>query len=164
MNLLDVTSYEEVRALLGVSEEELEDQTLALPNWSTELTLKLGEISALVEPTYVAIAATAEAGRTADQKKFHLITRLYGAYVVAEELLNSLPLFAYKRVSDGKAEQDRIDFFDDVKTGVKTGAANMRLRLKQILAQLDSGYTLVNRGLPGLTAAAVSGFDPVTGA
>ena len=45
MPLTDYTSYDEVRAALGVSAEELEDETLQLDFYSISLTAELEDIA-----------------------------------------------------------------------------------------------------------------------
>ena len=52
MLLSDFCSYAEVRAALGVEEDELEDATLALPVYSNNLELELLDLSLTLVEQY----------------------------------------------------------------------------------------------------------------
>lgn len=164
MNLTDYTTYAEVRAVLGTSDEELPDSDLALQIHSTELENNLNEVSDLIIPTYTTIKALAENARTADQQKFYLITRYYSAYAVGEELLASQAMFSFKRVTDGKAEAERFDKFADLKDGVLKAASVARKRLKLALGYLNVGYSTPAAVVAIPILGIVGGTDPVTGA
>ena len=45
MPITDYAAYDEIRAVLGVSDEELEDATLALPMYEKLLNMELLDIS-----------------------------------------------------------------------------------------------------------------------
>lgn len=162
MELADYTSYDEIRALLGVSDEELEDATLVLPAYSTDLELTISEVSTLAMPMYETIKAKAANDRTADEARYMITFDLFCSYAVAKHLLTSLPLFAYLRTTDGKAEIDRADRFEDVRRGVEAGFSTMKFRLLDLLSKLDPGVSAPVVRLPGFIVAAPLGTDPVT--
>ncbi len=56
-NLTDYTSYDEIRAVLGVSDEELEDGTLALPLYLTMLLMEFDDIEPTLDVQYTDIKA-----------------------------------------------------------------------------------------------------------
>lgn len=155
------TTYDEVRATLGVSNEEIEDTTLALPIWSTNLDFSLDEFSTALVSTYEAIAAKAENTRTAVEKKIYAGTRLFATYTVADDLLKSLPMFSFKRLTDGKAEAERFDAWKDTKSGVQAGLSAIKLRLQLALSG-TSGYTAPLRNTFRFTSATGLATDPVT--
>lgn len=163
MELLTLTTYPDIRAVLGVSDEELEDTELALSIRSTNMTLVLEDLTPTFESLYTGIADTPQGSRTALEQKFYLASRLYAAYVVASDLLTSLPLFSFKSVTDGKAETDRFDRFEDVRDGVRAGLGSIRIRLALMLQTLEPGTVASTPSLPGLVAGVTLGTDPVTG-
>lgn len=150
-NLTDYTTYDEVRATLGVSIEEITDETLALSIWSSSLDFALEDFSDTLVPAYDDIALKLEEDRTADECKVYNLTRLYATYLVAEDLLKSLPMFSFKRLTDGKAGTERFDAWKDTKAGVQAGLAAIKLRLELTLGKVAdytppvrSGYRFVS--------------------
>lgn len=108
MPLTDYTSYDEVRAALGVSTDELEDATLALGMYSDSLELELESVNLGVPSLFTTVAALPEADRTDSQGRFYRTAKLFATYAVAKQLLPSLPMFGPKDISDGKATVSRF--------------------------------------------------------
>ena len=161
--MLKYISYAEVRTILGVSDEEVPDEELALPIWSMLLDDKLAAVSESVATNFDTIKLIPEADRTSTQKKFLATTNLYAAYAVAQELLTALPMFGFKSLTDGKAEQERFDRWEDVKAGVNKGANAMRVKLRLALAVVDPNYVLPPPvTMLGIVTTGIS-TDPVTG-
>lgn len=162
MSVNTYTTYSEIRAALGVAELELPDETLALPLYETQLQLELEDISPLVLTTYDTIVGIAEGSRTADQKSFFAICRLFSTYCVANQLVKTLKMFGLKRTTDGKAEGERFDPNEDVVDGIAQGYQAMRTRLRGALAKLNPSYTPPTA--TGLVLAAAVGLatNPVT--
>lgn len=155
------TTYDQIRATLGVSDEEIEDTTLALEAWSTNLDFTLDEFSEELVPAYDLIAAKAENTRTADEKKVYAATRLFATYVVAEDLLKSLPMFSFKRLTDGKAEAERFDAWKDTRLGVQSGLAAIKLRLQVNLGKV-ADYTPPTRSSYRFVTATGLAVNPIT--
>jgi len=161
--LIDFTTYDDVRSVLGVSIEELPDETLALDLYYQSLLLQLDDISASVATNYASISAIAPGSRTTTQKSFYAVTRLFSTYAIATTSLSALTLFAPRQITDGKAAIDRqVDVFQDVKDGVRNGFNALRKRLLAALAAVDLTYTA-----PALTLVTFATFsgtatDPVT--
>lgn len=162
MQITTYTSYDEIRATLGVSDEELENTTLAQPQWAYELELKLADVSDTLDSLYTTVAAKAEIDRTADEKKFYMIARLYAMYCIAENLLISLPMFSYKSVSDGKAETARADSWEDTRDGVRQGVQAMLARLRMILVRVDGTYTAPVATVASIVRATGLAVNPIT--
>jgi hypothetical protein len=162
MALTDYTSYAEIRAVLGVSDEEVTDTTLGLQLYADQLGLHLDDISSTLASDFVDVSALLTP--TATQQKFLKVCRLFSTYAVSKDLLASLPLFAPRRITDGKAEVERyVDVFEDVKDGVLSGYITMRKRLEDAYLALEPTFTpsvavsLVFSVSTGLAT------DPVTG-
>jgi hypothetical protein len=162
MQILDYTSYDEVRATLGVSDEELEDVTLALPMWASELQLRLEDVSSTLETLYGTVAAKAENVRTVDEQKLYKIVRLYSMYCISDNLLTSLPMFSFKSVSDGKSEKSRPDKWEDTRDGVRQGVQAMLARLRMILAKVDGTYSTPTATVSIITRATGLAVNPIT--
>lgn len=159
--LTTYTSYDQIRATLGVSDEELADTTLALEAWATNLEFTLEEFSETLISTYQVIAAKVEGSRTSSEAKIYAATRLFSTYVVANDLLKSLPMFSFKRITDGKAEAERFDAWKDAREGIQAGLAAIKVRLQTALSGTD-GYTAPARSSFKFTSIAALAFDPVT--
>lgn len=106
MALLDYTTYADVRAALGVSEDELSDDTLALSLYSSNLKLELLEINSGFPALYATLKD--KDPRTSDEDLLYESTRLFATYSVAKQCCASLPMFGPKEVSDSKAAMVRF--------------------------------------------------------
>jgi hypothetical protein len=156
------TTPDEVRAVLGVSAEELEDATLDLKVFTDQLELDLSDIDSTLPALLDSILATPVLSRTAEQTKVFTIANLFSAYAYGRILLTSLPLFSPKKLTDGRAEFERFaDPFEAVRNGVNAGYVSIRARLQAALTLL-SGYTPPAAITPIFTIAAPLAVDPVT--
>jgi hypothetical protein len=164
VTLTDYTSYDSIRAVLGVPDDELEDETLALEVYSTYLLMELEGVNADLPSAYVTAATLSEGARSAAQQRLYLMTRLFSTYAVANQLGSSLPMFGPKSTSDGKTVVTR--FQDDPYMSTLERVKQEYDRLKPVVA---SALAQVN---PAAAVAAVSRslfavstptFDPVTG-
>ena len=164
-NLTDFTSYAEIRAVLGVAPEELEDETLALPLYVRSLVFDLTDLAFDMDTQYETVLALPSTSWTAAQKRYYECVQLFSAYSVSKQLLGSLPLFSPQTIKDGRAEFDRQDDpFADVKAGVLDGLNLARKRLLAAYAGLTAAPapTLAITALFSVSAGLP--VDPVTGA
>ena len=159
MSILDYTTYDGIRAVLGVSTDELEDATLDLEIYDSGLVLDLEDVDLGLSEAYLALPAT----RTATQDRFHRTVRMFAAYSVARQLTASLPMFGPKDISDGKATVTRFadSPYKEVTKRVKEGFDSARTRLEKSYAALTSAsYTLT---IPTFMSVVSPASDPVTG-
>lgn len=155
------TTYDEVRAVLGVSDEELENATLDLKVFTDQLELELSDISVLLPTSLDTI--TAQPSKTATEQKLLNVANMFSAYAYARILLTSLPLFSPKRLTDGRAEFERFaDPFQGVRDGVSAGYTAMRVRLQSAFATLEATYSAPVITPLVFTIAAGLAVDPVT--
>ena len=157
--ITDYTSYDNVRAALGVSEDDLEDETLALDLYADALELEFDDVSSGFAALYAA-ANTADTPSDA-QEKLLTVTRLFAAYAVAKHLTASLPLFAAKQVTDSKAAVQRFDnpYRDTIKA-VADRYGTLRTRLESAVDTLASSTrTSVTKTYFAVVGSAV---DPIT--
>lgn len=162
MTILDYTSYDQVRAVLGVSSEEVTDSELALPIWWMTLNEKFSDISELVVPNYSTIAAISLGSRTPVQIKFLETAKLFATYAIAEDLLVALPMFGFQSVTDGKASQQRFDRWDDIKIGIQKNVNVLKVKLRVTLAAIDVSYAAPVPVSRTYVASAGIATDPVT--
>lgn len=156
------TTYDDVRAVLGVSDDELEDATLALEVYASGLTLDMMDIGTTLPSTYSATLAIDEGSRSADEQKFLLLASQFATYQVARTVGSVLPMFA-QSITDGKAAMSRFSGapYKDVMARVEGEYARIRNELEGIFATLTGGSVTVAASPTYLVAAAPS-IDRVT--
>lgn len=170
MAISNYTTYDTIRALLGVNGRELKDATLALPIYETQFLLELsgvdgdaGEVMVQYDAAKALITSEPAGAFSADQKRFYDLVNLLAAYSVARQLLgsddNAIPL----RITDGKAEVERRPDNTRMREAVEGGWTRFMKRLRALLLVL---VPTANVTLPaGRTFIASVGIatDPVTG-
>ena len=122
MALVEFTTHDDIRAALGVSNDELEDSTISLSIYEFNLKKELRELSPVASSVYATAAALPEGGRTAEQTQYFESVRLFATYAVAKHLCSALPLFSPKEKSDGKASAARYST-DPYKTTIASVSA-----------------------------------------
>lgn len=164
MTLLTYTSFQEVRAVLGVSATELTDATLMQPMWGTTVVLALEDVVLEIPATYDAVASLPV--KTADQKRFTALVELFAPYAIAKQALTSLPLFAVQSLTDGRAGFQRSSnatIYDDLRSDVQAAMADIQARLKACYYRMTGlSDTTTANVMPVLTVASPRGLDPVT--
>lgn len=158
--LTDYTSYADIRAVLGVSDDELSDETLGLSLYSDFLTQELEDVHVDLPGTYETIKAKATPSLL--ETRFLRTCNLFATFAVAKQLTAALPLFAAKDVTDGKAAVGRFDNpYKDVIKSINEQYGTMRTRL---VAALSSVGTSGSASVAPVYFAVVSpATDPVTG-
>lgn len=161
--LTDYTTYAEIRAALGVSDEEIDDATLGLNMYERGLVADLEDINTALPASYATILAKAENVRTASETAVFEALQLFAPFAIAKQLASSLPLFSPKQISDGKAGFSRYadsPYKETIKT-VEKLFDRYRARLETKYAAFGGGAaTTVVRDFGG---AASPTTDPVTG-
>ena len=158
--ITEFTSYADVRAALGVSEDDLEDETLELDLYADMLEVEFEDVSATFLTTYAAAQATDTP--TEAQARFLKATRLFSTYAIAKHCCGSLPLFAAKQVTDSKASVQRFDSpIRDVVKSINDRYGVLRARLSSAMDAL-AAPSLVTIAKVHLAVASPSN-DPITG-
>lgn len=140
MLLSDFTSFDEVRAVVGLSSSELPDAQLNLAIYTNSLQLSLGYVTlpspytGTLETEFETVALLDEDARTASQQMLYNLTRLYATYSVAYEVASSLSMSAPKSQSDGKRTLTR---FSDQSTFMQT-AGNIASKLGSLRNALNT--------------------------
>lgn len=165
--LAPFTSHDQVRAVLGVTPEELSDDTLNLEIYEANLRLELDLIAdndgALIT-AFEAVDAIGEAVRTRAEANFHAAVILFAPYPVALHLASSLPLFAPKSITDGKAAIARHaeSPFEKQIREAKQYHERFRQNLLSRWATYNSS-TVTATALPTLFSVSSPASDPVAG-
>jgi len=113
--ITDYATFGDVRAVLGVSDYELTDATLALTVYSSNLDNALAGISGILDPDTEERTLAAQyiyleevSSPTADQTKLLNSIKLYAIYVVAGQASGALSMYAPKTQADGKSNLTRF--------------------------------------------------------
>lgn len=101
------TSFAGIRAILGVSDEEVEDETLALDIYEASLDLDLTDIGQPLPALFLTTSEIAPNTRTPTEQRFLHLTANLAALHVARQVGSSLPMLA-KTITDGKASMSRF--------------------------------------------------------
>lgn len=158
--LTDYTTYNDVRAALGVSEEDIPDDVLGLNLYGDTLTQEFEEISLTLESTYISTIALPTP--TDIEVRFISACSLFAAYSVAKQLTAAMPLFAAKQVTDGKAQVSRFDNpYKDVIAQVTAQYEKARSRLVAAYGLIISVTTVTTPKV--YFGVILPSVDPVTG-
>jgi hypothetical protein len=165
--ITEYTTYDTIRAVLGVSAKEAKDATLALPVFETQFLLEMSDVDAgggQVMAQYATIKAMTS-GRSADQQRLFDIVGMLAAYSVARQLLTGAPLAVPQRITDGKASIERFDTenFDKVRDGVTGTYGQLMRRLKAVLLVLVPTANVPVAATRTMISSVGLGADPVTG-
>lgn len=167
MELTLYTSYAEVRAVLGVSATELPDEALSQPMYDAHLQNALEDIAVGIPALFDTISALPAGTGTENQKRFVGLASLFAPYVIAKQLLTSLPMFGIQSLTDGRAGFTRLSdaaIYDDVRDSVNLVLGDIRLRLASLYFKL-TGLPVAQSGSVVQVFAVSAGIltDPVTG-
>lgn len=159
--LTDYTTYDDIRAALGVAPEELEDATLTLAIYQDNLEVELEEVNINLPSQFATTSAVATPSDT--EQRFLQATRLFAVYAVARHLTQTLPMFGPKDLTDGKAALARVnDPHKLVIEAVNRQYGRFRARLEDQYSKVTS--TSVAAAITPVYLSVVSpSVDPVTG-
>ena len=161
INILDYTTYADVRAVLGVSEYEVEDTTLALGTYASALQRALRATSDSSGKTLYAYFDELDAllSPTEAQDTLLGLIKDFSTYTVAEVCLSGLSLTAMKQESDGKTTAIRFS----AESTFLSVSDNIRNKLEEIKnAILGELGVLVSYNPISLINRIVPETDPVT--
>jgi hypothetical protein len=168
MPITTYTTFDSIRAVLGVSAKEAKDESLGLPLFESQFLLEMADVDGgvgAVMAQYNVIAAITPATRTSLQKQLFDIVNMIAAYSVARSMLTGISLAAPQKITDGKAAVERFDTdnFDKVRQGVTGTYGQLLRRLKAVMVQLVPGVNIAARTDRIYGVGVGLGTDPVTG-
>jgi hypothetical protein len=157
-----IDSAQEVRSALGASPKELKDEQILGPTLLTELLERLAGVSSDLDDVYQAIKVLDP--QTKDQARFVRLVKAFATYTLARLLVPVMPMLAPKRITDGKAEKERVD------NPYELLIPDLDMQLGYVRKQLLDAYqkTTGNQATSVTSARVLAdnvglGTDPITG-
>lgn len=162
MALSHIVDYDSIRAVLGVSEAEVENTALDTLIYEVRLTEEFRSTGATLYADF--IAAKVLASPTAASTRFVQVTQLFAAYFTANCLLAALPLFAPKHITDGKGGQDRVtDPYKGLRDTLPQDLAYVKSRLLDAYAAYQPTADIEVAVTRVLVAGVPLAISPITG-
>lgn len=162
--LLDLTTPDEVRAVLGVSDVELSDTTLSLPIFESMWQMLLFDIYAGLPDLLDDIKdrlSTDPSSVTSTEKQLLETVKVFSAYATSKVFLSNAQMFTPKRVTDGRAEVERFaDSFGSLMDGLLTMYYKLLARIRYLLRLL--GLNVPEPAPVLLLATAGLAVNPIT--
>lgn len=163
--ILELTTPDEIRAVFGVSDDELSDNILNLPIfeslWQMELATVYEGLPALIDDIKARYDQDPDSA-TSIEKQLLETVKVFSAYATSKLFLANAQMFTPKRVTDGRAEVER---FADSVAGLMDGLSAMYRRL---LARIRYLLRLLGFDVPeptvgvALFASAGLAVNPIT--
>ena len=158
LEIIDYTSYDEIRSTVGMSVDTLPDSILSLEIYANTLELALDDLDIAEEALNPIKTEFMSLDEVADSTAYNL-TRLFSTYTVAMEVAVSLSMRAPKTISDSKVTLGRFSpeaTWQDVIAALKDKLSQLRNDLEGIgAADSDETQQLLYTVAPT--------YDPVTG-
>ena len=166
MALTPFTSNDDVRGLLGVSDEEMADAVLDLAVYSQGLLRELRKIDIGLPALFTTVDAIPALDRTPEQGALHEAVQFFSTHAAALQAGAPLGLIAPKRLTDDKASFERFadSPYRDVLARLSNSMADARRAVEEALAALNNTTVVASvLGVRHMVAVPRS-YDPVTGA
>ena len=161
MSLLNYTTYDDIRAALGVTDEELEDDVLGLQIYEDHLSFELRDIHPDLDTLHTSLESTPVL--TSAQERFMAACRGFSTYAVARALTSTLPMFGPKSIEDGKARMERFaDPYKATIEAVNKAYTTWKARLEAAYGTLMS--TSKSTVFLSYAVSATPAYNPITGA
>jgi len=162
MALTDYTSYDDIRAALGVDSEELPDAVLGTPLFSYSLRDAFNTLAS--DMLSVVDACIAASPRTSAEQDVVEKAWVFATYAVAVQCLDSLPIFSPKMMQEGKTAFMRYSDSPYKFTAEQVRVSYLRSRNALLTAyQAYKGNEAPSATPLPLCGISVPTSDPVTG-
>lgn len=164
MDLTDYTSFDDIRAALGVSVDEISDATLSLDLFVFNLVSELEGIDLGLIPYFEPLTLIDIDGAPAGDRRFFQATKLFATYAVAKQACASMPMFGPKEQTDGKASLVRFsqDPYKVTTERVAQQYEAAKVRLETAYAATQNAGAPVISDRPYLSVVSPD-YDPVSG-
>jgi hypothetical protein len=163
MNVITTfTKLDDVRSILGVSEEELTDLAMYAEVYATRLTEELTDLSGTLITQYLAKQSLLTP--TAAEERLVKLVQAYSGYVFSGYLLAAMPMFAPKTIKDNAAQMERVvDPYAGLREDINSTLSYLKTKVLASLLVVSPGAAVtlaVSRTMVVNVGLAV---DPVTG-
>jgi hypothetical protein len=164
MALTPYCTNDEVRAVLGVSISEIQDEVLDLPVYEMGLRRELNKVSLSLPAAFSTVNSIAYASRTAVQSALFDAVKMFSVYAVARQSGAPLALSAPKSLNDDKSGFSRYadSPYKDVLERIEQMFQHTRQDLLNALNEYQGSVT-ATRPVIGALAVSSRVYDPVTG-
>lgn len=149
--ITDLTSYDEIRYILGVDSLELSDNAIGSNSNNIAMVRSLRTFTTPLG-NLVTVLDSLPDDMSDDEEYLYSIIKEYATYVVAESCCVGLSMYALKSDSDGKASQSRFS----AESTFKDVLVNVRSRLASIIGTLDELLS----GTTTYSTYAITGITP----
>lgn len=158
--LTEYTTFNDIRAALGVSEEEIDDLTIGLSLYETLLDEDLLAVDPNLVATWVALPAVDS--RSAVERRFGSLVGLYSTYAVAYRLTDTVELFGFLKVADGRASTERAqEAFNNLRANITGMLTRLRGLLLAALQALVPATVITATSFSWVSSTGTA-TDPVT--
>jgi hypothetical protein len=136
MATTDLTTSSAVRAVLGVSEQELPDDVLQEPIYTTLLTEDLRAIHPQIIADFATVAVIEV--KTDDQERFFDLVQMYSAYHIAKRCLGAVGMFAPGIIKDARSELQRTgDPYKQLRADILATLPTLKVRMRGAYARIN---------------------------
>lgn len=166
MSISTYTTADTIRALLGVSDLEIEDVQIDLPNYELVFLLEVEDIdkgAAGLLPQYTTFVAISSGSRTAQQQRYIDLFGLLAAYSAARQILGTDSTAMPVLLADGRAQFERVQARDRLVAAISAGYSLVRSRLAAAYLVLVPTANIASPEARVYTGAVGLGSDPVLG-
>ena len=150
--------YSNIRTLCGLNEEELTDTELSLTIYKDYLALALNETSGIYSPSLVEQTLDEMFDTLNETDPMRSAIGLFSIYTVADCVMGSIGLRAYKTMADGKATLTRFS----AESSYQESRKHVQDMLRRYLSAIKEMLEVDIEDVPEITAVAPT-IDPVTG-
>lgn len=153
-DILDyIDSYENIRAVCGLNHKELPDETLALAIYKNKLNLAFVG----VEGTYPLATEDEDLQTVYDRldpdDEMRIVIQQLAIYTVADAVLDSVGLRAYKTMADGKSNLTRFSAestYTGTRKAVKENISQARTSIAALFDEAETALEYFSVVSPGV--------------
>ena len=153
-DILDyIEAYENVRAICGFNKQELPDATLALSVYRNKLSIVLLSISGIYTPVTEDQDLQQIFDRLATTDKMYAVIQQLAIYTVADAVLDSVGLRAYKTLTDGKSNLTRFSpesAYTGVRQAVKENISQLLAAIGVLFVQSEDALEYLSLVIPNI--------------
>lgn len=143
MTFLSYTSANDIRAALGVDDDELTDATISSQTYEDTVSLSLARAFPDADPEATYTVCSGASTPTKNQKLYCSAFRRFVTLAFAEAFIPALPMMAPKATGDNKVTVERFanNPYEATIRGIRDGMATAVLDLGTMLQKINASST-----------------------